>query len=144
MERPAAHGPSSSAPCLPCPSLPCMMLLLSCGLGRSQGVPAARQKLMARGAWKGILKDDVNLAECSIKEGQQVRRDGVVLFQARGVPSRMWWGGPRASQETAERCGIVDGPCSAPCHRAPRVGACCSCALPGSWSYRFARGPSLA
>lgn len=37
-----------------------------------QGVPAARQKLMARGAWKGILKDDVDLSGCTIKDGQQV------------------------------------------------------------------------
>eukprot|EP00752_Nemacystus_decipiens_P016309 g14585.t1 len=36
------------------------------------GVPAARQKLMARGAWKGILKDDVDLSGCTIKDGQQV------------------------------------------------------------------------
>ncbi|CAM9740054.1 unnamed protein product [Ectocarpus sp. 4 AP-2014] len=35
------------------------------------GVPAARQKLMARGAWKGILKDDVDLSGCTIKDGQQ-------------------------------------------------------------------------
>lgn len=27
---------------------------------------------MAKGAWKGILKDDVNLAACNIKDGQQV------------------------------------------------------------------------
>ncbi len=38
-----------------------------------QGVPAARQKLMARGAWKGILKDDVDLSGCTIKDGQQAR-----------------------------------------------------------------------
>lgn len=37
-----------------------------------QGVPAARQKLMAKGAWKGILKDDVDLSGCTIKDGQQV------------------------------------------------------------------------
>lgn len=40
----------------------------------AQGVPAARQKLMARGAWKGILKDDVDLSGCDIKDGQQVTR----------------------------------------------------------------------
>lgn len=28
---------------------------------------------MARGAWKGILKDDVDLSGCTIKDGQQVR-----------------------------------------------------------------------
>ena len=38
-----------------------------------QGVPAARQKLMAKGAWKGILKDDIDLSGCDIKDGQQVR-----------------------------------------------------------------------
>ena len=37
-----------------------------------QGVPAARQKLMAKGAWKGILKDDIDLSGCDIKDGQQV------------------------------------------------------------------------
>ncbi|CAM9380699.1 unnamed protein product, partial [Sphacelaria rigidula] len=36
------------------------------------GVPAARQKLMAKGAWKGILKDDMDLSGCPIKDGQQV------------------------------------------------------------------------
>ncbi|CAM9587800.1 unnamed protein product, partial [Discosporangium mesarthrocarpum] len=36
------------------------------------GVPKTRQKLMAKGAWKGILKDDTDLSTCIIKEGQQV------------------------------------------------------------------------
>lgn len=27
---------------------------------------------MAKGAWKGILKDDVDLSACAIKDGQQV------------------------------------------------------------------------
>lgn len=28
---------------------------------------------MAKGAWKGILKDDIDLSCCDIKDGQQVR-----------------------------------------------------------------------
>ncbi|CAM9148326.1 unnamed protein product [Ascophyllum nodosum] len=36
------------------------------------GVPVDRQKLMAKGAWKGILKDEVDLSGCNIKDGQQV------------------------------------------------------------------------
>lgn len=53
---------------------PAVSLLLDVPLALPchQGVPAARQKLMAKGAWKGILKDDMNLSGCSIKEGQQV------------------------------------------------------------------------
>mmetsp|Transcript_5254 Transcript_5254/g.7263 ORF Transcript_5254/g.7263 Transcript_5254/m.7263 type:complete len:526 (-) Transcript_5254:361-1938(-) len=35
-------------------------------------VPVQRQKLMARGAWPGVLKDDTDLSKCKIKEGQQI------------------------------------------------------------------------
>ena len=34
------------------------------------GVPVERQKLMAKGAWKGVLKDDTSLSD--LKEGQSV------------------------------------------------------------------------
>ena len=36
------------------------------------GVPSERQKLMAKGAWPGILKDEVDLNACTIKDGLQV------------------------------------------------------------------------
>lgn len=35
-------------------------------------VPQVRQKLMAKGAWTGILKDEEDLCRLTIKEGQQV------------------------------------------------------------------------
>lgn len=35
-------------------------------------VPVERQKLMAKGAWPGILKDDQDLTKCSISEGLSV------------------------------------------------------------------------
>jgi ubiquitin carboxyl-terminal hydrolase 14 len=35
-------------------------------------VPVERQKLMAKGAWAGVLKDDMDLATCTFKEGQPV------------------------------------------------------------------------
>lgn len=34
------------------------------------GVPADRQKIMAKGAWRGFLKDDTSLAE--LKDGDTV------------------------------------------------------------------------
>lgn len=36
------------------------------------GVPVDRQKLMAKGAWQGVLKDDADMAMMPIVEGQQV------------------------------------------------------------------------
>lgn len=36
------------------------------------GVPVERQKLMTKGAWKGVLKDDVDLSACSLTDGLQV------------------------------------------------------------------------
>jgi hypothetical protein len=41
---------------------------LHCGC--RAGVPVDRQKLMAKGAWKGVLKDDEDLSV--VPEGQQV------------------------------------------------------------------------
>ena len=35
-------------------------------------MPVDRQKLMAKGAWSGILKDDANEAILKLSEGQQV------------------------------------------------------------------------
>mmetsp|Transcript_19975 Transcript_19975/g.33451 ORF Transcript_19975/g.33451 Transcript_19975/m.33451 type:complete len:368 (-) Transcript_19975:1437-2540(-) len=35
-------------------------------------VPKDRQKLMAKGAWTGVLKEDTDLSSARIKEGQQV------------------------------------------------------------------------
>jgi ubiquitin carboxyl-terminal hydrolase 14 len=35
-------------------------------------VPIDRQKLMAKGAWTGTLKDDADLSQLNIKDGQQV------------------------------------------------------------------------
>jgi hypothetical protein len=36
------------------------------------GIPAARQTLMAKGAWSGTLKDDKDLSTVTLKEGQTV------------------------------------------------------------------------
>ena len=36
------------------------------------GVPPDRQKLLAKGAWIGTLKDDTDLSKCSLKEGHQI------------------------------------------------------------------------
>jgi ubiquitin carboxyl-terminal hydrolase 14 len=36
------------------------------------GVPTDRQKLMAKGAWIGVLKDEADLSTCKIQEGLQV------------------------------------------------------------------------
>jgi ubiquitin carboxyl-terminal hydrolase 14 len=36
------------------------------------GVPIERQKLMAKGAWVGTLKDDADLEKMNIKENQQI------------------------------------------------------------------------
>ena len=36
------------------------------------GVPVARQKLMAKGGWKGILKDDQDLSAVNLKSGMNV------------------------------------------------------------------------
>ena len=35
-------------------------------------VPVERQKLMAKGAWKGMLKDTEDLSACKLKEGHTV------------------------------------------------------------------------
>ena len=35
-------------------------------------MPVATQKLMTKSAWKGVLKDDVNLASCPITDGMEV------------------------------------------------------------------------
>jgi hypothetical protein len=35
-------------------------------------VPIERQKLMAKGAWIGTLKDDANFEAMSLKENQQI------------------------------------------------------------------------
>ena len=37
------------------------------------GVPVERQKVMAKGVWKGTLKDDADLSSMSFKAGQKVR-----------------------------------------------------------------------
>lgn len=36
------------------------------------GVPIERQKLMAKGAWMGVLKDDADLTQAKIAENQAV------------------------------------------------------------------------
>mmetsp|Transcript_25499 Transcript_25499/g.37630 ORF Transcript_25499/g.37630 Transcript_25499/m.37630 type:complete len:497 (-) Transcript_25499:101-1591(-) len=36
------------------------------------GVPMDRQKLMAKGAWIGVLKDDADMTKLKIKDGQQI------------------------------------------------------------------------
>lgn len=38
----------------------------------SLGVPTDRQKLMAKGAWVGTLKDDADLTKMNLKDGQQI------------------------------------------------------------------------
>eukprot|EP01138_Halocafeteria_seosinensis_P008313 gb/GECG01008495.1/.p1 GENE.gb/GECG01008495.1/~~gb/GECG01008495.1/.p1 ORF type:complete len:553 (+),score=75.64 gb/GECG01008495.1/:1-1659(+) len=48
------------------------------------GVPKGRQKLMSKGAWKGVLKDSEDLSKCDIKEGQQV----TLMGTSEGVPSK--------------------------------------------------------
>ena len=35
-------------------------------------VPVDRQKLMAKGGWKGILKDEPDFSSCTITEGLQI------------------------------------------------------------------------
>lgn len=35
-------------------------------------VPVERQKLMAKGAWVGVLKDEVDLASCNLKDGLNI------------------------------------------------------------------------
>jgi ubiquitin carboxyl-terminal hydrolase 14 len=35
-------------------------------------VPVERQKLMAKGGWKGILKDEPNFSGCTLSEGLQI------------------------------------------------------------------------
>lgn len=56
----------------------------------AQGVPAARQKLMAKGAWKGILKDDVDLSGCTIKDGQQVCKNLAVRKRIYNRSPSVW------------------------------------------------------
>eukprot|EP00611_Tribonema_gayanum_P012172 TRINITY_DN22822_c0_g1_i1.p1 TRINITY_DN22822_c0_g1~~TRINITY_DN22822_c0_g1_i1.p1 ORF type:complete len:617 (-),score=235.18 TRINITY_DN22822_c0_g1_i1:454-2232(-) len=36
------------------------------------GVPLERQKLMSKGGWKGILKDDADLSKCTVTDGLQI------------------------------------------------------------------------
>ncbi|CAM9526177.1 unnamed protein product [Choristocarpus tenellus] len=56
------------------------------------GVPPARQKLMAKGAWKGVLKDGADLSACPIKAGQQVigvtAEESTVYIIANVLPSK--------------------------------------------------------
>ena len=40
------------------------------------GVPLTRQKLMCRGAWKGMLKDEMDLAETGLAQGAEIKLMG--------------------------------------------------------------------
>lgn len=56
------------------------------------GVPAARQTLMAKGAWSGTLKDDKDLSTVTLKEGQTV----TLMGTATKLPDKPkevsdWW-----------------------------------------------------
>jgi hypothetical protein len=44
-----------------------------------------RQKLMAKGAWTGILKDDADMTTMNIKEGQQIMLMGTAEVVATPV-----------------------------------------------------------
>ena len=87
--------------------------------GCASGVPVERQKVMAKGVWKGTLKDDADMSSFTFKPKQKVcsrdclwpRRDVMVADSAARRMSQVMLMGKAAEIPTGEnRPDVVRAP----------------------------------
>uniref|UniRef100_A0A7S1CA16 ubiquitinyl hydrolase 1 n=1 Tax=Bicosoecida sp. CB-2014 TaxID=1486930 RepID=A0A7S1CA16_9STRA len=71
------------------------------------GVPVARQKLMAKGVWKGMLKDSVDLSTLSIADGALVTLMGAADKVAARPTEEVKFVEDMTSKEVAEAGAVV-------------------------------------